>query len=58
MKARVIFAIRETIVFAYLCGLYERARYGDGYGRSHQTNEDWNEAYGHGANLADFFRRG
>lgn len=49
----VIFKVKETNSFAYLQGLYERIRYCDGFGRSHATNDDWNEAYDKGANLAD-----
>lgn len=45
--------IKERTSFAYLQGLYERARYCDGFGRTHETNQDWNEAYDRGANLAD-----
>lgn len=55
MKRAITFYIRETLTFAYLCGLYERARFGDGFGRSHATDDDWSEAYDHGANLADWF---
>ena len=51
-----MFYIRETLVYAYLCGLYERLRYGDAFGRTHDTNIDWNEAYDAGANLADKLR--
>lgn len=46
---------RETLLHAYLCGLYERTRWGDGFGRTHELNQDWNEAYDTGANHADWF---
>lgn len=45
--------MKNCIVYAFLLGLYERYRYGDGYGQTHATNQDWNEAYDRGANLAD-----
>lgn len=53
MKRSPLYHWRETLVYAYLVGLYERWRWGDGFGRSHETNDDWNEAYDSGANLAD-----
>jgi hypothetical protein len=45
--------IRNTLIYAYLLGAYERYKLGDGFGRTHKTNQDWNEAYDRGANLAD-----
>lgn len=45
--------IRNTHVFAYAQGFYERHRWGDGFGRSHATDEGWNDAYSRGANLSD-----
>lgn len=47
--------IRNTHLFAFLQGLYERARYGDGMGRTHPTDHGWNEAYDRGMNLAERF---
>jgi hypothetical protein len=46
-------------MIAYLLGFWERLTLGDGYGRTHPTDQDWNEAYDRGANLADrvLFRR-
>lgn len=46
--------IRDSRLYAYLLGFYERLRFGDGFGRSHQSNHDWNDAYDRGANLADW----
>ena len=45
--------IRNTHTYAYLCGLIERLRFGDGFGRTHAIDQDWNLAYDRGANLAD-----
>lgn len=45
--------LRNSHVYAYLQGLYERLRWVDGFGRTHETDEGWNEAYDSGANLAD-----
>lgn len=59
MKRTIMFYIRESLVYAYIIGFYERARYVDGFGRTHETNDDWNVAYDLGANLADYlFRTG
>ena len=44
--------MKDTLIFAFLQGLYERLKWGDGFGRTHATNQDWNEAYDRGANLA------
>lgn len=44
---------RNAHWFAFAQGFYERARWGDGFGRTHDTDQDWNEAYDNGANLAD-----
>ena len=56
MKRSMLYHWRETILYAYLIGLYERFRWCDGFGRSHETNADWNEAYDKGANHADVLR--
>lgn len=48
--------LRNTRIFAYLQGFWERATLGDGFGRTHATSQDWNEAYDSGANVADFLR--
>lgn len=48
--------IRNTHTFAFLQGLYERHRWGDGFGRSHATDEGWNDAYNRGANLSDYIK--
>lgn len=47
----MIYAIRETTVFAYLCGFIERLQ-SDGWGRTHETNHDWNLSYDRGRALA------
>lgn len=46
--------IKDSILFAYLQGYYERRKYGDGFGRTHEELESWNEAYDRGANMADW----
>lgn len=48
--------MKNTLMYAYLLGFYERLRWGDGFGRTHATNQDWNIAYDRGANLADALR--
>ena len=48
--------IRDTQLFAFLQGFYERLWLGDAFGRTHETSQDWNEAYDQGANLADCLR--
>ena len=59
MKHSIMFYIRESHAYAYAIGFYERARYVDGFGRTHQSDEGWNVAYDRGANLADIiFRTG
>lgn len=45
--------IKNTKAFAFLQGFYERLLYGDAAGRTHSTNQGWNEAYDEGMNLAD-----
>ena len=42
-------------ITAYVLGLWERARLGDAFGRTHPTDAGWDEAYDRGANLADWF---
>ena len=46
--------IRNTHLYAYLCGLTERLRFGDGFGRTHASDQDWNIANDRGANAADW----
>ena len=46
--------IRDSLAFAFLQGLIEHWN-GCG-GRTHPTNDDWNEAYDQGMNLADWLR--
>jgi len=45
---------KDLHTWAWLNGFYERWNYGDGFGRSHDTDQDWNEAYDSGANASDF----
>lgn len=47
------FRCKETLIFAFFQGLVERFRFGDGFGRTHDFNVDWNEAYDRGANVVD-----
>lgn len=39
----------------FLTGMYERARWGDGFGRSYHDSR-FRELYDHGANVTDAFR--
>lgn len=48
---------KDLHTYAWLEGLYERWTLGDGFGRSHETDDDWNEAYDSGANMADRLRK-
>lgn len=45
--------MKDTVMFAFAQGFWERLTLGDAFGRTHETNQDWNEAYDRGANLAD-----
>lgn len=47
---------RDFTLFAFLQGFWERLTLGDAFGRTHETNQDWNEAYDRGANLADWVK--
>ena len=49
----VLRKIKDSYFYAYWCGFYERTRYYDGFGRTHATDQSWNEAYDAGANLSD-----
>lgn len=44
---------KDSLAFAYVQGFYERFRFNDGFGRTHESSQDWNVAYDKGANLAD-----
>lgn len=44
---------KNTKLFAFVQGVWERFRLGDAFGRTHPLDQDWNEAYDRGANLAD-----
>ena len=43
----------NTPIYAFCQGFWERLTLGDAFGRTHPTNQSWNEAYDRGANLAD-----
>ena len=47
--------IRNSHLFAFLQGFFEQVRDGCG-GRTHDSDQGWNEAYDRGMNLADMFR--
>ena len=47
--------IKDTPIYAFMLGFYERLRWADGFGRTHATNNDWNDSYDKGANLSDSF---
>lgn len=53
---KIMFHIRESLAYAYLQGLYETLRWGNGSGRTHGTNILWTEAYEIGMNHADWLR--
>ncbi len=46
--------IRDSRPYAFVLGLYERLRFGDSFGRTHESDAGWNDAYDRGANLADW----
>ena len=43
----------DDLLFAWYQGFYERMTEGPNCGRTHETNEDWNEAYDEGMNEAE-----
>lgn len=45
--------IRNRKIFAFLQGLYETYRWGSSSGRTHPTDQSWNEWYDRGMNLAE-----
>lgn len=47
--------IRNSCLFAFLQGFFERVASNGDVGRTHPTNQDWNEAYDRGMNLAERF---
>lgn len=47
----MMYAMRETTLYAYVCGFIERLQ-SDAFGRTHETNGDWNDAYDRGRALA------
>ena len=46
--------IRNTKIFAFLQGFKERLQ-GEGFGRTHPSDQGWNEAYDKGMNFAEWF---
>lgn len=48
------FYVRESLIYAYLLGLYETLRWGSGMGMSHNTNDSWTDWYGTGMNHAEW----
>lgn len=48
--------IKDSLIFAFAQGFYERLRYGESAGRTHTQNHTWNECYDQGMNLADRLR--
>ena len=48
--------IRDTHVYAYIVGFCEHIWAHSEMGLSHETDEDWNESYDSGWNLADDIR--
>lgn len=54
---RLMFLMRETTAYAYLCGLVECLLHGNESGRTHATNADWNYAYDIGMTHADWLAR-
>lgn len=49
----ILRAIRNTRAFAFCQGFYECWRYGDACGRTHATDQGWNDAYDRGMNAAE-----
>lgn len=47
--------IRNSRLFAFLQGFFERVTSNGDVGRTHPTNQGWNEAYDRGMNLAERF---
>jgi hypothetical protein len=43
--------IRETCLYAFIIGFVERLQ-SESFGRTHETNQDWNDAYDRGRYLA------
>jgi hypothetical protein len=52
----MMYYIRESVIHAYLLGLYETLRWGSGSGMSHETNGNWNHAYDTGMNHAEWLK--
>lgn len=40
-------------IHAFVLGFIDRLLWGDGFGYSHDSDDDWNEWFDSGANLAD-----
>ena len=45
--------MKNTYLYAFLFGFFDRLLWGDGFGYSHDTDAAWNEWYDTGANWAD-----
>ena len=45
--------VMGTHLYAFLFGFFDRLLWGDGFGYSHDTDDDWNKWYATGANWAD-----
>jgi hypothetical protein len=43
--------MRDTLIFAFVQGFIERLQ-SDAFGRTHETNQDWNDAYDKGRSWA------
>lgn len=43
--------MKDTLIYAYVIGFVERLQ-SDAFGRTHETNQDWNDAYDRGRGLA------
>lgn len=46
--------MRNTLIYAWLVGFLDRLP-NDSCGRTHETSQDWNEAYDRGRNVAEWF---
>ena len=45
--------ILKNYFYAFVFGFIDRLLWGDGFGYSHDKDDDWNEWFNSGANLAD-----
>lgn len=49
--------LRDSSLYAFIQGFWERSTLGDAFGRTHHTYVNWNESYDRGANLSDWLLR-